>query len=114
MPDRETAKETAESPESSSSSKPSSAMKTPSTTPPLGFPARRSRKRLIIRVAIVVVLVAGVFLWRYLSSFASTDDAQVDVHLYPVRARISGYVQTVQVGDNQYVQEGATLVEIDP
>src|SRR6202167_3080556 len=114
MPDRETAKETAESPESSSSSKPSSAMETPSTIPPLVYPARRSRKRWIIGVAIVVVLVAGVFLWRYLSSFASTDDAQVDVRLYPVSARISGYVQTVQVGDNQYVQEGATLVEIDP
>ena len=29
-------------------------------------------------------------------------------------ARISGYVQAVHVEDNQYVQEGATLVEIDP
>jgi len=48
------------------------------------------------------------------AGFESTDDAQVDVHLYPVSARISGYVQAVHVGDNQYVQEGATLVEIDP
>jgi len=38
----------------------------------------------------------------------------VDVHLYPVSARISGYVQAVHVEDNQYVQAGATLVEIDP
>ena len=53
-------------------------------------------------------------LWHYFSGFESTDDAQVDVHLYPVSARISGYVQAVHVGDNQYVQEGATLVEIDP
>ena len=62
----------------------------------------------------VVVLVGGIFLWHYFSGFESTDDAQVDVHLYPVSARISGYVQAVHVGDNQYVQEGATLVEIDP
>jgi membrane fusion protein (multidrug efflux system) len=40
----------------------------------------------------VVVLVGGFFLWRYLSSYESTDDAQADVHLYPVSARISGYV----------------------
>jgi membrane fusion protein (multidrug efflux system) len=64
--------------------------------------------------AVVVVLVGGIFLWRYLSGFESTDDAQVDVHLYPVSARISGYVQAVHVGDNEYVQQGAPLVEIDP
>ncbi|MGA8540386.1 MAG: HlyD family secretion protein, partial [Terriglobales bacterium] len=53
-------------------------------------------------------------LWRYLSSYESTDDAQADVHLYPVSARVSGYVVRVNVGDNQWVQKGAVLVEIDP
>jgi len=44
----------------------------------------------------------------------STDDAQADVHLYPVSARISGYVVRVNVEDNQWVQKGTVLVEIDP
>jgi membrane fusion protein (multidrug efflux system) len=82
--------------------------------PPVVYPSRRSRKRWIIGFAVVVVLVGGIFLWHYFSGFETTDDAQVDVHLYPVSARISGYVQAVHVGDNQYVQQGATLVEIDP
>ncbi len=56
---------------------------------------------------VLVLLIAGYFLWRYLSSYQSTDDAQVDVHLYPVSARISGYVDKVNVGDNQYVEKGA-------
>jgi membrane fusion protein (multidrug efflux system) len=64
--------------------------------------------------AAVVVLVGGFFLWRYLSSYESTDDAQADVHLYPVSARISGYVVRVNVDDNQWVQKGTVLVEIDP
>jgi membrane fusion protein (multidrug efflux system) len=38
----------------------------------------------------------------------------VDAHLYPVSARVSGYVVKVNVDDNQYVQKGAVLVEIDP
>lgn len=84
------------------------------TTPPVVYPTRRSHKRWIIAAAAVVVLAGGAFLWHYLSGFESTDDAQVDVHLYPVSARISGYVQAVHVEDNQYVQEGAVLVEIDP
>jgi len=78
------------------------------------YPKKRSHKRLIIIVSLVVVIVGGVFLWFYLSGFESTDDAQVDVHLYPVSARISGYVQKVNVDDNQWVEQGATLVEIDP
>jgi membrane fusion protein (multidrug efflux system) len=77
--------------------------------------ARRKRRRnLAILVAAIVVIVAGLFLWRYLSSYESTDDAQADVHLYPVSARISGYVVKVNVGDNQWVQKGDVLVEIDP
>jgi membrane fusion protein (multidrug efflux system) len=62
----------------------------------------------------LVLLVGALFLWRYFSSYESTDDAQVDVHLYPVSARISGYVIAVNVGDNQYVEKGTVLVEIDP
>jgi membrane fusion protein, multidrug efflux system len=79
--------------------------------------ARRSPKRrrnIVILAVIAVVLVASVFLWRYLSSYESTDDAQADVHLYPVSARISGYVVKVNVDDNQWVQKGTVLVEIDP
>lgn len=75
---------------------------------------RNQRKRMIFALAGLAVLVAGFFLWRYLSSYESTDDAQVDVHLYPVSSRISGYVIRVNVGDNQYVEKGTVLVEIDP
>ncbi len=78
------------------------------------YPRRRSRKRWIVLLSIVVCTVAGVLFWHYLSGFESTDDAQVDVHLYPVSARIPGYVLKVEVGDNQWVDQGSTLVEIDP
>lgn len=77
--------------------------------------ARRKRRRnLIIGISAAVLIVAGLLLWRYLSSYESTDDAQVDVHLYPVSARISGYVVRVNVNDNQWVHKGDVLVEIDP
>ncbi len=62
----------------------------------------------------ILLLVVAVFLWRYFTSYESTDDAQADVHLYPVSARISGYVVRVNVDDNQWVQKGTVLVEIDP
>jgi membrane fusion protein (multidrug efflux system) len=82
-------------------------------TPPASRSPKR-RRNMVVLIGVLVVLVVGVFLWRYLSSYESTDDAQADVHLYPVSARISGYVVKVNVDDNQWVQQGTVLVEIDP
>src|SRR6202453_4985650 len=81
---------------------------------PLRRASRRRRKLLTFTVIAVVVVIAGVGAWRYFSSYESTDDAQVDVHLYPVSARVSGYVVRVNVDDNQWVEKGTVLVEIDP
>jgi membrane fusion protein (multidrug efflux system) len=79
-----------------------------------GYQNKKQRKFMVIAAIVAVVLVGGFFLWRYLSSYESTDDAQADVHLYPVSARISGYVIKVNVDDNQWVERGTVLVEIDP
>lgn len=77
--------------------------------------ARRKRRRnLIILFAALVLTAAGLLLWWYSSRYESTDDAQADVHLYPVSARISGYVVRVNVNDNQWVNKGDVLAEIDP
>jgi len=75
---------------------------------------RRRRNMLLLLGGVLVVFVAGVFVWRHFSSYETTDDAQVDAHLYPISARISGYVVRVNVEDNEYVKEGTVLVEIDP
>jgi membrane fusion protein (multidrug efflux system) len=73
------------------------------------------RRRIVILVIVaVVLLIGGFFLWRYLSSYESTDDAQADVHLSPVSARVGGYVIKVNCEDNQWVEKGTVLVEIDP
>jgi membrane fusion protein (multidrug efflux system) len=74
----------------------------------------KGRRNILIGAAVAVVVIAGVFLWRYLNSYESTDDAQADVHLYPISARVSGYVVKVNVDDNQWVEKGTVLVEIDP
>jgi membrane fusion protein, multidrug efflux system len=110
MPDQYSAK----SPETSQQSTRDTGTESSDATPLVDYPHRRSRKRWIIAGSVLVIVIASIFLWDYFSGFESTDDAQVDVHLYPVSARISGYVQAVHVEDNEYVQEGATLVEIDP
>src|SRR5271156_3002434 len=88
----------------------------PETENELSVPraSRRRRKLVIFAVIAVVVVLGGVAAWRYFSSYESTDDAQADVHLYPVSSRVSGYVIKVNVDDNQWVKMGTVLVEIDP
>src|SRR6201997_4247976 len=79
----------------------------PSRTQSPGF-------RIAVLIALVVLLVVGFFVYRYFTSYESTDDAQVDGTINSVSARISGHVTKLNVQDNQYVPAGTVLVEIDP
>jgi membrane fusion protein (multidrug efflux system) len=74
----------------------------------------RPQARWMILGVILILLVGGALLWRYLTTYESTDDAQIDGHVNPISARVGGYVIKVNVTDNQYVEQGAVLVEIDP
>jgi membrane fusion protein, multidrug efflux system len=72
------------------------------------------RTKLGLLLVGLVIVVAIFFLWRYLGSYESTDDAQIDGHVNSVSARVSGHVAKLNVQDNQYVEKGTVLVEIDP
>jgi membrane fusion protein, multidrug efflux system len=63
---------------------------------------------------LLIALVAGWRTWSYYAVRESTDDAQIDGHIVPISAKVGGTVAAVHVDDNQYVQAGAVLVEIDP
>jgi membrane fusion protein (multidrug efflux system) len=79
-----------------------------------GFFQSRPYARVVLIIAIIVLLVGGFFAYSYFSSYESTDDAEVDGHLMPISARVSGYVTKVNVDDNQLVQKGSVLAEMDP
>lgn len=72
------------------------------------------RLRIFLIAGVIVLLVVGFFVWRYLTSYESTDDAQVDGHLNPISARVSGHVTKLEIEDNQLVTAGTPLVQIDP
>jgi membrane fusion protein (multidrug efflux system) len=79
----------------------------PSRTASPGF-------RIAVIIGVVVLLVVGFFVYRYISSYEDTDDAEIDGHINSISARVSGHVIKLDIVDNQYVQAGALLVEIDP
>ena len=75
----------------------------------------RSRRRFILPLAILAVILIGIGLWWLNArNYEDTDDAQVDGHMNPISSRITGTIQAVHVEDNQRVQTGQLLVELDP
>jgi membrane fusion protein (multidrug efflux system) len=79
-------------------------------------PRKRARLgRLLVFVVIVVVLAAGgYYLWKYLNTYETTDDAQIDGHIDAISGRINGNVIEVLAEDEQFVKAGDVLVRIDP
>src|ERR1700677_2191760 len=72
------------------------------------------RKALAGFVVLLVIVAGAVYFIRNAFLFESTDDAQVDGHIMPLSARISGYVLKVPVMQGQLVQAREVLEAIDP
>jgi membrane fusion protein, multidrug efflux system len=79
--------------------------------------AHTPRRKLFLRVGLValaiMIVLASRLVYGYYAQWESTDDAQVDGYIYPLTSRVSGYVQQVTVNDNQYVEAGTVLVQLD-
>jgi membrane fusion protein (multidrug efflux system) len=71
-------------------------------------------RRLLIIAVLAALAAGGAVLWLNTLGQVSTDDAQVDGHIMPVSAKISGNIVEVLVDDNQQVKQGQPLVRIDP
>ena len=79
-----------------------------------GYLREHPAVRLALIAGLILVIIAGTFVWHYHSVRESTDDAQVDGHITPISARVSGTVVSVNFQDNQHVDAGAILVQLDP
>lgn len=77
-------------------------------------PRRKRTIRFVVLALIVVAAVIAIPVYAYYSVRESTDDAQVDGHVIPISARISGTVLDVLINDNQPVKAGQELVKLDP
>jgi membrane fusion protein (multidrug efflux system) len=76
----------------------------------------RSYSRWIILFISVLLVAAAVAWWLHSEHYESTDDAQIEGHLDAVSPRISGTVTYInpQVENNQIVEAGTLLLELDP
>jgi membrane fusion protein, multidrug efflux system len=79
-----------------------------------GTPSTRKKFVLPIVGVVALILLFWAFQkWSYGRSHQSTDNAQVDGHIVPVLAKVGGYVKTVNVNENDHVNAGQLLVQLD-
>ena len=72
------------------------------------------RKRLLIIGGILgLALIVGVFFYIRSKGFETTDNAQIDADIIPIRTSVSGYIKEVRFLDNTQVRKGDTLLIIN-
>ena len=88
----------------------------PTSSPPKnkGAATKRLHRTFAAVAALVMAVTAGVYYFVFVAPFESTDDAFIEAHVPAVAPQISGRVAQLLVQDNQEVEQGDLLVEIDP
>ena len=61
-----------------------------------------------------MVFLAGVYFTIHAYFYQSTDDAFVEGHIISVAPRVEGQIINLYVDDNQHLEEGQLIAEIDP
>ena len=78
------------------------------------IPEKKSKKKLIIISTVLsIILFIAIIYFVINANYESTDNAQLDADIIPVKSSVSGYIKTIAFKDNQEVKKGDTLIIID-
>jgi membrane fusion protein, multidrug efflux system len=77
-------------------------------------PRPSARRRFFIVGGVTVLVIGALLFWWRSTYYEDTDDASVDGNLVQISSRIVGHVKSVDVDENQAVDAGKALVDIDP
>jgi membrane fusion protein (multidrug efflux system) len=72
---------------------------------------KKSSKKPIIFLAVAAIIATIGGIYFYINAgYETTDNAQIDADIVPIRTSVSAYVQDVRFTDNEFVHKGDTLV----
>jgi membrane fusion protein (multidrug efflux system) len=70
------------------------------------------KTRLLALVFLIIFLFFSYFFYSY-QKVEWTDNGTLTAHVSPISAKLSGYIQSIYVDDNQFVEKGTLLFSID-
>src|SRR5258708_3488554 len=77
-------------------------------------PIYRRPVGIALMLAVLLGAICGTAYWLYARQWEETDYAFIDGNIYPVGTKVAGAIQSVRVADNQFVNAGDVLAQIDP
>lgn len=75
---------------------------------------RKVAAAVVLSAIAVIAAISVVFYLRYKSTHITTDDAFITGRVHTVAFKVPGTVKAVHVSDNQLVNKGDLLLELDP
>ena len=85
----------------------------PGEKPRKGFLRRHPVLAPVGLIALLMVAAAGYLYWDHTSHFESTDDAFIAARQFAIAPKVAGYLTAVPVTDNQHVNKGDVIAQID-
>ena len=73
----------------------------------------KSNRLFIVGGVLLIVSITGLIFYIKSKGYETTDNAQLDADIIPIRTSVSGYVKEVRFKDNQIVKKGDTLLIIN-
>ena len=105
--------ETLASPRPSAATRPSHPTSAPSI--PMPRPVYKRPLWLVVASAcLIIAALVGVHYYQYMVAHVWTDDAFIEGRVILLSPKVTGHILQVYVTDNQEVQQGDLLLEIDP
>jgi membrane fusion protein, multidrug efflux system len=83
--------------------------------PPVAPKPSKTKQRIVLLVATLIIgVAAGIYYFWFVAPYESTDDAFIEAHVTPIAPQVAGRVNQLLVQDNQDVNQGDLLLQIDP
>ena len=76
-------------------------------------PEKKGRRRVIVIAVVAIIAIVAIFFYWRSTYTEDTDDAQVDGNLYQVSSRVAGQVVNVDVEEQQRVNKGDPIAEVE-
>lgn len=76
--------------------------------------AGKKRLKWVIVLAVIGILLAAGYWWRYMRDRVSTDDAYVRADSAAISSRIPGSIAEIRVENDDWEAKGNVLVKLDP
>ncbi len=76
-------------------------------------PKKKNKKLVIIASVLSTLLIIGIVYFVISANYITTDNAQLDADVVPIRSSVAGYIKTIYFKDNEHVKKGQLLITID-